>query len=132
MQLQFTSVSYELIVQLDNFTEETLFQANDNSILCDIFALGLIAERAVFIAGVYYPAEEFANWRNNIILRNRLTIHCPITSRTINAHHYQVIPLSQRANQYIDYLNTYHNVISTSEYTTNADRNTSKIMANVT
>ena len=75
MQLQFTSPSQELIVKLDNFAKETLFQANNNSILCDIFALTPIAGRAVFIAVYYYPAKGFTNQRNNIILRNRLTFH---------------------------------------------------------
>ena len=98
IQLQLTSVSYKLIVQLDNFAKEILFQANDNSILCNIFALRLIVGRAVFITGVYYSAEGFTNQRNNAILHNRLTFHCPITKRTINAYHDPVIPLSRRAN----------------------------------
>ena len=131
IQLQFTSVSYELIAQLDNFAEETLFQVTDNSILYNIFALGPIVGQAVFVAGVYHPAEGFTNQRNNVISHNRLTFHYPITNRIINTYHDLVIPLSQRANQYIDYLYTYHNVISTSKDTTNEDRNISNVIANV-
>ena len=43
IQLQFTSISCKLIAQLDNFAKETLFHANDNSILHNIFALRPIA-----------------------------------------------------------------------------------------
>ena len=61
IHLQFGSVSYDLIVQLDNYAEESLFQANDNSILRDIFSLGSIVGPAVFVAGVFHQAESFSN-----------------------------------------------------------------------
>jgi len=130
IHLQFGSVSYDLIVQLDNYAEESLFQANDNSILCDIFSLGPIVGPAVFVAGVFHQAESFSNWRNTAILRNRSTFNCPITNRTINIRTDPVILLSRRANQRIEYLNSHHNVITTGEGVINTT-NTTNIMNNV-
>ena len=75
---------------------------------------------------------RFTNCMNNAILCNRLAFYCPIMNRAINTYYNSVILLSQRANQRADYLNTDHSVISTNKDTTNADRNKSSTMVNIT